>query len=163
MQDLRREKQKGMAIFEVIPVMVIVILFVTFSFGFFGVIHTGILTSMSARNYTIETFRHRADLIYMRSTTDTSYIDIHYKNDGARFHGTVDRPLGTPSSVETWNAVGRKIDFMRESDAEGNEKNIHNRVISRQSLAGRWEIDGVNPVWVKSGYGICINSACGDQ
>ena len=47
----------GMAVLEMIPIMIIVVLLLSFSFGFFGLIHTGILNSIGARNYAFETFK----------------------------------------------------------------------------------------------------------
>ena len=58
------QNEKGMAALEIIPIVIIVVLLLSFSFGFFGVIHTGILNSMAARNYAFETFNHRSDLRY---------------------------------------------------------------------------------------------------
>src|SRR5690606_25429703 len=61
------QNEKGMAILEIIPISIICVLLLSFSFGFFGVIHTGILNSIAARNYAFETFNHRTDLSYFRS------------------------------------------------------------------------------------------------
>lgn len=47
--------EKGMAVLEMIPILVVFVLFINFSLGFFGAIHSGILNSIASRNYAFET------------------------------------------------------------------------------------------------------------
>jgi len=58
--------ERGMAVFEIIPILVIFVVLINFSLGFFGIVHSGILSSIAARNYAFETFRNRANLNYFR-------------------------------------------------------------------------------------------------
>lgn len=157
--------EKGMAIFEMIPIIVVIVLLINFSLGFFGAVHTGILNSIAARNYAFSTFNHRANLTYFRSTRNA---EIHYKNYGMRIHGTRDEQM---SSGDNWAATKRKIDFFdfkgRAETAGG--KNEHNNQVNNavcdfgaQGCTNpRNDRVSVNPIWIKTSYGICLNAACG--
>ncbi|WII73907.1 hypothetical protein QJS83_08465 [Bdellovibrio sp. 22V] len=150
--------EKGMAIFEMIPILVIIVLFVNFSLGFFGAIHTGILNSIASRNYAFETFRNRSNLTYFRNIGADV---IEYSQVGMRVHGTVSE---SSKGGDNWVASSRTIDFMnfqpkRAADIVGNSKNVHSTV--RGIPEGRNETIGVNPIWIKTTYGICLNAKCG--
>lgn len=153
------KNEKGMAVFEMIPIIIVVILMVNFSLGFFGAIHTGIINSIAARNYTFETFRNRANLNYFKNT-DPAAIDTHYLAKGMRLHGTT-----TEKSTQSkdWVATSRTIDFLdlerRAADITGADKTTHTKV--REVPEGRNATVGVNPIWIKTAYGICITAACG--
>ena len=148
----------GMAAVEMIPMMVIVMFLIVFSLGFFGVVHTAILNSIGARNYAFETFRHRADLIYIREKNLDPVVEYYLQ--GSRTHATVDTG---PSQITEFPATGRRIDFLKPGDTIGNTENHHNNVITKAELNRRIlpEAFGVNPVWIKVTYGICLNVACG--
>ncbi|MDG0814827.1 hypothetical protein [Bdellovibrio svalbardensis] len=156
--------EKGMAIFEMIPIIVIIVLLINFSLGFFGAVHTGIMNSMAARNYAFSTFNHRANLTYFRSTRNA---DIHYKAYGMRIHGTRDESM---NSGDNWAATKRKIDFFDFKDrpaVEGGSAAHNNQVptvcdFSAQGCTNpRNDRVSVSPIWIKSSYGICLNAACG--
>lgn len=151
--------EKGMAIFEMIPILVVIILFINFSLGFFGAIHTGILNSIAARNYAFETFRNRSGLLYFRYDSE-----VHYEKLGMRVHGTLsEKSANSSSDTPDWVASSRLIDFMsfekRAADVVGNNKAQHGRV--RGIPDGRNQSVGVNPIWIKTSYGICLSATCG--
>ncbi len=98
------KNQKGIAVFESIPIILVMILLLNFSIGFFGVVHTGILNSIASRNYAFETFRHRADNKYFRSKSE-----LPYNKKGFRFHGTVSEL--TKQDDNRFVATSRPIDF----------------------------------------------------
>lgn len=147
-----------MAIFEMIPIIMIIMLLVNFSLGFFGAIHTGILNSISARNYTFETFRNRSNLTYFKNT-DAGSVDTFYSDIGLRMHGS----KSESSEQDTWVATARTIDFVpsetRAAEVTGADASTHKKV--REVPAGRNTTVGVNPIWIKTTYGICLNAACG--
>lgn len=154
------ENEKGMAIFEMIPILVVIVLFVNFSLGFFGAIHTGILNSIASRNYAFETFRNRSDLVYFRNDKT-----IHFDKLGARVHGTLTEKSAN-SPTDEWRASTRLIDFMnfdkRAAETVGAEKGQHSKL--RELPSGRVSEgvhQGVNPIWIKTMYGICLNATCG--
>lgn len=149
----------GMAAIEMIPMMVIVMFLVVFSLGFFGVVHTAILNSIGARNYAFETFRHRADLKYIREKLATPIVESYA--GGSRFHATVD--VGSDQSSKDFPATGRRIDFLKPGGTIGDTVPHHNDVLVKADLSRRLLSDsfGVNPVWIKVKYGICLNATCG--
>ncbi len=154
------KNQKGMAALEMIPIIVVVVLFMNFALGFFGVIHTGILNSIAARNYAFETFRHRSNLVYFRNgigdDKETQYSDL-----GMRIHGIISE---NASGAKNMVASSRRIDFFdfspRAAEASG-AGTEHNTTSWEVETNKRFEKTGVNPVWVKTQYGICLNATCG--
>lgn len=154
--SLRNES--GMAVLEIIPILIVIILLVNFSLGFFGAIHTGILNSIAARNYAFETFRNRSNLTYFSSTSSApETLSYTYEKIGMRVHGTVSEK----ADGKNWIASSRLIDFFtlqrRAADLEGNQ-NEHDK--TRTLPGGRNEEVKVNPIWVKTAYGICLNAQC---
>jgi len=141
--------------------IVIIVLFVNFSLGFFGAIHTGILNSIASRNYAFETFRHRANLVYFRNN-DASTKDNHFKEIGHRIHGTISE---NNTEARKWLATARTIDFLdlkpkRTADLVGSAPS-HNTASWEVQDGSRFTKDeGVNPIWIKTSYGICLNSRC---
>lgn len=153
--------QKGMAVFEMIPLLMIIVLFVNFSLGFFGAIHTGILNSISARNYAFETFRNRANLVYFKNTDpNAAAVNTEYSKYGMRFHGTATEK---DNSAQKWLASTRMIDFVdsdnRAAEITGTDASTHDKTRGMQD--GRNTTVGVNPIWIKTTYGICLNASCG--
>lgn len=153
------DNEKGMAMFEMIPILVVIILLVNFALGFFGAIHTGILNSIAARNYAFATFNHRANLTYIRNTT-ADQLDIHYEKKGVRLHGVHGEQAGTD-----WVATLRKIDIFDYKDrAEvAGSKTTHNQEVATITESQRNEKVGVNPIWIKTSYGMCLNASCAPQ
>lgn len=153
------KNEKGMAIFEAIPIIIVIVLFVNFSLGFFGAIHTGILSSIAARNYTFETFRNRSNLVYFSNITPEA-ARVEYSKHNMRYHGSVSEKKMTDDG---FYAASRLIDFAsfdkRAADVVGNEKGNHNKI---QGIPeGRNQNIGANPIWIRIGYGICLNTKCG--
>ena len=56
------KNEKGMAALEIVGIFSVIMILFNFSLGFFGVIQTGILKNMAARNYAMETYRFRSNL-----------------------------------------------------------------------------------------------------
>ena len=154
--------EKGLAAFEIIPILLIIVMFLNFSIGFFGAIHTGILNSIASRNYAFETFRNRSDLTYFRDN------QIEFSKFQSRVHGTIsEKRMGSGSGNVDWAATSRLIDFMnfsnRAAEEIGNTKGEHTKT---RDLPADGRISesvhlGVNPIWVKTTYGICLNATCG--
>ncbi|MEK2643775.1 hypothetical protein [Bdellovibrio sp. BCCA] len=153
------KNEKGMAVFEMIPIIVVIVLFLNFSIGFFGAIHTGILNSIASRNYAFETFRNRADLTYFRGNDGEP---LHFAKEKMRVHGTLTEKTLSSRGDTNWKASSRLIDFMefdnRAADVVGTQAD-HNK--TRSIPEGRNTTVGVNPIWIRTTYGICLNSTCG--
>lgn len=152
-----RLNDKGMAVLEIIPIITVIVLLLNFSIGFFGAIHTGILQSISSRNYAFETFSNRSDLTYFSSMLGRSIIS--YQAEGMRVHGTIVKI--DEKEEPNFYASTRNIAFFEKKNAaeiEGNDGNSH--VQTSNLASGRNEKLSVNPIWIKTTYGICLNSEC---
>lgn len=160
------KNEKGMAVFEMIPILVVIVLFVNFSLGFFGAIHTGILNSIASRNYAFETFRNRTDLTYFQNSMG-SQTNINFHEISARVHGTSsEASIAGGAGKAEWIASSRTIDFAnfekRAADIVGNDEGTHKKVFSDAIAAEkRNKTVGVNPIWIRTTYGICLNLRCG--
>ncbi len=145
-----------MAIIESIPFLVIFLVLLGYSIGFFGVVHSGILQSIAARNYTFETFRHRSNLVYFRDNRFNMPIEtIRYQLRGHRFHAIVS---DESTNADGFYATERKIALGIPSKETPGRRDLNMILPENQRYQGR----GVNPVWIKITYGICINPQCGD-
>ncbi len=157
------QNEKGMAALEMIPITIIVVLLLSFSFGFFGVIHTGILNSMAARNYAFETFNHRTDLSYRRSNDPKQNVleDYFYK-DGFRTHSITSekRPLGANTLVATSREIAFGWDIGKPEVISN--PGFHNEAVLQIKDDGTryTSTAGSNPVWVQTSYGICLTRKC---
>lgn len=167
---LRRKKQKGMAIIEAIPVLFMLVMVFNFSLGFFGAIHSGILNSVGAYNYAIETFRYRSNLMYFRPGADAK----NYKLAANRVHGVTKDGSEQASNEDksNWPATIREISFSSIAanpsiDPESSERDYSGRT----SPTNIWFATslftpdaGTNiktpRIWIKTVYGICINADC---
>lgn len=156
-----KKSESGMAVIEIIPILVMFILLVNFMLGFFGAIHTAILGSIAARNYAFDTFRNRPNLIYFRDNNDLGSKDIAFDKQQNRIHRTVSE---NTKGDERFIASARRIDFLGEAEDEGKSANNHNNLIMTVTEGKRFQTkaEGVNPIWIRPSYGICINSNCGD-
>ncbi len=154
------QNEKGMAVMELIPIMIIIVILFNYSLGFFGAIHTGILNSMAARNYAFETFRHRANLVYLRDGVSEDIVDFSKQN--MRIHATVSD--NNKNDKTHFIATGRPIDFLAKLEITGS-KDLHNKQIYSIVDGKRFTDNsgGVTPIWVRPQYGICLNSKCGPK
>lgn len=162
-----------MATIEVIPVLVIFLVLINFTLGFFGLIHSGILNSIAARNYSFETFRNRADLNYIRDKgvpTD-DMVKAHFNKVGFRYHGVIAEGVGSATDFVATERTIRFTDLNTGVENPNNDPNAHNRMVAQindndkvsKVFTGETADDsnsGVSPAWIKTMYGICLNSLC---
>ena len=151
--------QRGFAMIETVPLLVIFVVLMGFGLGFFGVVHTAILHSMAARAYSFETFRQRANLYYYREdgSGETPGKSINFGKKGWRYHAVQHETDPRDKFV----ATARPISFSRTAaSAKAGSTDIHNKAIF--AIMPRNEKTAVNPVWVMVGYGICLNAQCGN-
>lgn len=162
-QKRRLSRESGLATLEVIPLIFVFVFLMAYTLGAFGVIHTGIKQSISARAYAFETFRGRSNLVYFR---DTSWGDfLQYKDFGNRVHGILSD--AGDRGDDSFNATERPIRIGIELPADGsrNQPQVHNQKVhdSANIAAGKRNTKvEVSPVWVMVQYGICLNVKCGD-
>jgi hypothetical protein len=163
------QNEKGMATIETVPLLLVFVILLAYSFGSFGVIHTGILNSIAARTYAFETFRNRANVTYFRdSGGDNSSVVArrHFRRIGNRIHGIQQetRPGDPAPSDASFKSTERplRVGFGGiPVDASRNTASIHNEQVFSGVLEQRQTQVGVSPVWVMTQYGICINAQCG--
>ncbi len=162
--------ERGFSSIESIILMVCFTLMVTFTFGVFGIIHTGILQSIGSRNYAFETFRHRANLTYLRDAdkfggaTGEISLDSYTRTktvlgDNFRIHFDVNEHAddGKQQPAERPISKGRTL------DAVGHNTAAHVQLSNEANLAAGKRYnnqDGVTPAWIKVAYGICMNADC---
>lgn len=156
------KSSRGNAMIEVIPVLAIFILLVNFALGFFGLIHSGILNSIAARNYAFETFRNRPNLRYLRDVPGSA-TEFTYTRSGIRFHVVRNE---VTNNEDKFVATRRPIRFseIRGVDEElgAGEHDTKVTTIAEGTRASDKGIEeGVNPAWVRTAYGICLNAGCG--
>jgi hypothetical protein len=163
--------QKGMASIEMIPVLFLFVLLINFSLGFFGIIHSGILNSIGARNYAFETFRNRTNLNYLRDEEGGAVT--FYSQAKLRFHSIISES-GDSGSTDKWVAAKRHINFTQESEVNANV-NDHNEIVRQMASEGKKTSEyftgqnatdgtsGVAPVWIMTSYGICLSSKCENE
>jgi hypothetical protein len=148
--------EKGLASVEATVLVVLFISMIYYTFGFFGIVHTGVLHNIHARTYVFETFRHRTNLMYFRSNRGGA---LHYYETMTRLHG-----INTDSEDLPANQIAteRPISMGMENEEDGRQQTVHNRdVYDRVPAGGRNQSVAVNPVWIMTMYGICLNSRCG--
>lgn len=160
-----------MATLEMIPILTVFIILVNFTFGFFGVIHSGILNSIAARNYSFETFRNRTNLNYLRDKAGAD--KVIYSPTGARYHAIIYESRKANSGVDftatlrpikmTEVAAGEAEGLGEKADHGQDVRNIKDDGKTSDVFTGKMKTDGkagVNPVWIQTRYGICLNSKC---
>ncbi|MDC0980323.1 hypothetical protein OAQ84_01165 [Bdellovibrionales bacterium] len=154
------KESKGLATIEALPLLVIFLVLITYGLGLFGVIHTSILASISARAYAFETFKHRTNLDLFR---DTHPSPASNRSFGIRLHAVT---AFQPGESPDWLPVKRAIVFGRAPAwaPTGPSTSItdHNERIY-QLNSGRNREVSTSPAWVMVRYGICLNAACGDD
>ena len=159
---------RGTSAIEIVPILTVFVMLINFGLGFFGVIHSGILNSIAARNYSFETFRNRANLNYLRDL-GTTVPGLYYNKSGFRRHSI----LSESHNRQDFVATQRPIKFSElktgtDSIATSEEHlslvgQIDDSKKVSEIFNGKTRQDGrarVDPVWLKTTYGICLTSAC---
>jgi hypothetical protein len=156
--DQRRLNQRGMAMIETLPILVIFLILIGHGLGFFGIVHTGILNSIAARSYAFETFRNRTDVSYFRDSGNPEGFESRYNQVGNRFHSITSET--SPVDAQLF-ATTRPLAIGREVATSGANVRDHNERIFE--IQGRNRLGGVesSPAWIMVGYGICLNAKCG--
>ena len=154
--DLNSEK--GTATLETVPLLIIFIILISYGLGYYGAIHTGVLQSIAARQYAFETFRNRTNLNYFLENQSGLESSIFYGESQFRFHGVQSEEATADGSFKATTrpiAIGRQLE-RRPASQQDHNVNIYNMPYRNQGAVE------VHPIWVMVGYGICLNSACGD-
>lgn len=161
---IRIGNARGMAVLEMIPVIIVVAFMLKYSYGFFGVIHSASLQSIAARNYAFETFRHRSRLNYLREG-DSNAKNTYKK--GTRVHGVRDEKKPV-NSDPLWDAGARPISFPDSGGSSAAPQSFSARVREQNRLTSpdaKYDDtigDGTKDVWLAIRYGMCIDAQCGN-
>lgn len=151
------DNERGMAIVEAVPLLVIFLMFASFGLGLFGAIHTSILYSIGARTYAFETFRNRTDLTYFRTEGSGLTQPLQNREFEMRFHAINSEAA---PDIQHFYATTRPISVGRTVANTDARVSDHNEAIF--SLGPRNQSVAINPIWIMVGYGICLNARCGD-
>lgn len=161
----KANSQQGISSIELIPVLLVFALLINFSLGFFGVIHSGNLNSIAARNYAFETFRNRANLNRFRDDVGPNEENrgITYNKIGFRYHAIMAE--GAPGDLN-WYVTTRPIKFTDANQGVGDASlpQDHSQVVQITDPGKASDVydedEGLPSVWLKTSYGICLNSRC---
>ena len=162
------KNEKGLATVETIPLLAIFVILLAYSFGSFGIVHTGILNSISARTYAFETMRGRTNVTYFRDNVRPgAALDAsHFLRKGNRVHGIRqevrpgDGAQGNDGFYPTERPVRIGLGGI-PGDASRNTASIHNERVFTDVQEQVQTSVGVSPVWVMTQYGMCLNATCG--
>ncbi|MGE0526802.1 MAG: hypothetical protein AB7G93_19670 [Bdellovibrionales bacterium] len=149
--------QRGLAILETVPLLVIFVVLMSFGLGLFGAVHTAILHSIAARAYSFETFRQRTNLSYFRENESGLDVSrsINFTTKGWRYHAIQHQT----DPRQRFVATTRPIALGRAVKGSPGDSNTHN--IEIFNILRRNERVAVNPIWITVGYGICLSAPCG--
>lgn len=188
----RLKNSSGIAVIEILPLLVIFVAFIGITLGLWGAIHAGTLQSIAAKHYAMEVINNRVHIIHHRdypfSTSSSGKMNMlnnqkethrsqcYPVNDfGSRFFGIVaHQPAGSPSSL----VASRGINVFKERN-RGDSEDIPGAVFGRIKETDKTSFHQdlptanikdlprsrkrVNPIWLMQGYGICMNNNCGDK
>lgn len=152
--SFKKISEKGFASVEATVLLVLFSVMIYYSFGFFGIVHTGIVHNIHARTYAFEIFRHRSNLMYFRSN-DVTLIK-HYYHLMTRLHGV---NTDSENKYNKQRATERPISFGLSLDESGRDPSTHSDGVYGISSERNRSV-GVNPVWITVMYGLCLNSQC---
>lgn len=167
---------KGSAMIEAIPMVIIMAVLIKVCFGFWGVIQTGIINSIAGYNHTLATFAFRPNLTYLRPGFHEGRNgdkDIkNYAKAQARFHSVnTDRPrtaaqqdsrIATARSFgldkRTEQLMSGAADEISTSSGRQNSRELFEDIDENKGSAQhtRW----TQLVWIKTSYGICLTVKC---
>ena len=147
---------RGVAVAEMLPLLVVFVMLFGLTFGFWSTIHSGTLSSIGARHYAFEVLNNRTHFIYHRD--EGAYAgpgngaDSYYEEHNFRFFAVVKKQIGGSPKQKV---LERKLSLFTKPDSSGGSNKMWINAVSRNQ-------NTANPIWIKAGYGICINAECGD-
>ncbi len=151
--------ERGNAMIETLPLIIIFVVLLSFGLGFFGIVHTAILNSIGSRAYAFETFSFRSDTKLFRDRKAANNKFTHHTYRGSRFH-TINTDKAADFGTDTQYATTRNLAFGRRIPAGNASEADHNTKI--YDISGRNRNVEVSPAWIMVGYGLCIDARCGD-
>ncbi len=154
---------RGIAILETLPMLVLFTMILGYAIGLWGVVHTAIHNSMGARAYALSTFNQRTDLTVLRDTSNAP-ADQQYQTIGFRLHSIFTDEVeydDSPHYVTRRSiSIQDSLQSLESQDPPPPPATTHNENVHAVGLESRIR---VNPVWVQTTYGICLNTNCGEN
>ena len=174
------KNNKGMAMVEALPIILVMFVLMGATLGSWGIVHTAILNSIAARNWTFFYFNNRSDLSYLRDfagqggygLTD-EVVEHYFRKDTDDNEGIGKRYIFIQSEKAKNSTIGmratlRRADF-RDVDYDQEPNNHlpppqHSTIGTLQPKnTEEWRKDGQKSrAWVTVGYGICLSATCGE-
>ena len=150
--------QKGIALLETVPLVVIFAMLLSFGLGLFGIIHTAVLHSIAARAYNFEAFRQRTNLYYFREDGSglSASGSLNFAKKGWRFQAVNHESDPQQKFVATLRPIA-----MGGRQPTGDDS-VSTNNFSIYEMQSRNDRISVNPAWIMVGYGICLNMKCGN-
>ena len=189
---IRKRRQRfrsGIAMVEILPLLVMFITFFGLCIGLWGAVHSGILQSISARHYAFEVINNRTHPDHHRDWNpaleskggDGEMFNPSISEQG--YHGKLGMRLFAVVTKQATNkpeefVENRGLNFFSDIDRSYDEK--PGGILSSKKTEGTnnygpgrvgfleeeksfTQAPPVNPVWLFTGYGICLNLCCGDK
>ena len=166
--------RKGMAMLEAMPIMWVMFVLMGATLGSWGIVHTAVLNSIAARNYTFFLFNNRSDLSYLRDFGQDNYsslmntlVNRYYREDENSGYGKRFSYIASEKATASRNltATLRRADFRKLTYADRSQflgEPEHSK-IKDKIPDDRNESKKVGPAWIMVGYGICLSAKCGDN
>lgn len=153
-----KQKQKGMSLFETIPIIIAISSLIGFLLGFWGLAHKNTLHSIAARNYLTEVFHHRSNLTYFRESAGS--LKHHYLESGMRVSA-----VGSSGGGSKFHALATTYQPL-EAKTKKESPSVHRQKIWGEGIyqdgkEERNDAVAVQKPWVLVTYGICLNATCG--
>ena len=148
--------ERGTALIETVPLLVIFMMLISFGLGLFGYIHSAVLYSISARTYAFETFRNRTNLTYFRENGSGLFMPLQFSQKGIRYHAITSRDGDDDKFV----AKSFPIKIGQTPEKKGSSSTHTDGIFTMQPRNQSLE---VSPAWLMIGYGMCTNYSCGDR
>lgn len=150
----------GVAMVELLPFVVLILVLVSLTFGLWSSIHAGTLGSIAARHYAFEVMNNRSNFNCHRDTVECIGTSQYYKKMGYRFFAVVKEDQPPPPALEL-KLKRRPINLF-----EGFNRSFINKTqfINNNPPSGG-PLPPLYPkhIRLKQGYGICVNCNCGNR
>ena len=187
MRRTTKSFRPGIAMVEILPLLVVLITFFGLSMGLWGAVHSGTLQSIAARHYAFEVINNRTHVEHHRDWNPSS-------NEGnglmfesptpspEEYHGllgmrlfavVVKQPGAKPKEfvenrgLNFFNDIDRAYDEQPGGILSSSQTDTANKYSSRASFLEEAQLfiqaPPINPIWLINGYGICLNCCCGNK
>ena len=179
--------RSGIAMVEILPLLVVFIAFFGLCIGLWGAVHSGILQSISARHYAFEVINNRTHPDHHRDWDPALSGDGKMfgspSDSNKKYHGDLGMRLFAVVTKQATNdpeefVENRGLNFFSDIDRSYDEE--PGGILSSKKTEGAnnygparvgfleeeksfVQAPPINPVWLLTGYGICLNLCCGDE